>query len=44
MEEQEEEGVVQTNQYMILHEDEVILVDPGGAHVFPGSSQTWRRR
>jgi len=34
-EEQEEEGVVQTNQYMILHEDEVILVDPGGAHVFP---------
>lgn len=34
-EEQEEEGVVQTNQYMILHEDEVLLVDPGGAHVFP---------
>jgi len=34
-EEQEEEGYVQTNQYMIQDGDEVILLDPGGAHVFP---------
>ncbi|HPU78693.1 MAG TPA: MBL fold metallo-hydrolase, partial [Thermosynergistes sp.] len=30
-EEQEEEGVVQTNQYLIQSGDEVILLDPGGA-------------
>ncbi|HXK89228.1 MAG TPA: MBL fold metallo-hydrolase [Thermosynergistes sp.] len=34
-EEQEEGGVVQTNQYLIQSGDEVILLDPGGAHVFP---------
>jgi flavorubredoxin len=34
-EEQEEEGFVQTNQYLIRHGDEVTLLDPGGAHVFP---------
>lgn len=34
-EEQEEKSIVQTNQYMISHGGEVILLDPGGAHVFP---------
>jgi flavorubredoxin len=34
-EEQEDEGVVQTNQYLIQSGNEVILLDPGGAHVFP---------
>ncbi|WP_213697822.1 MBL fold metallo-hydrolase [Acetomicrobium sp.] len=34
-EEIEDEGSVQTNQYMLLSGDEVILMDPGGAHVFP---------
>ena len=34
-EEQEEEGFVQTNQYLIQDGDEVVLLDPGGAHVFP---------
>lgn len=34
-EEVEEEGVVQTNQYIIIDGDEAILLDPGGAHVFP---------
>lgn len=34
-EEKEEKSIVQTNQYMIVHGGEVILLDPGGAHVFP---------
>jgi flavorubredoxin len=34
-EEKEEQGVVQTNQYIIVHGNEVVLLDPGGAHVFP---------
>ena len=34
-EEQEEETAVQTNQYVITSGDEVMLLDPGGAHVFP---------
>ncbi len=34
-EEKEEEGIVQTNQYLIVHNGKGILLDPGGAHVFP---------
>ncbi len=34
-EEQEDVGAVQTNQYLVVHGDEVALLDPGGAHVFP---------
>lgn len=34
-EEEEEEGLVQTNQYLIINKDVGILLDPGGAHVFP---------
>ena len=34
-EEQEEETAVQTNQYVITSGDDVMLLDPGGAHVFP---------
>ncbi|AEH51637.1 oxygen-binding di-iron domain-containing protein [Pseudothermotoga thermarum] len=34
-EEKEEEGIVQTNQYLIIDSDEGFLLDPGGAHVFP---------
>jgi flavorubredoxin len=34
-EEKEEKSIVQTNQYMIIHNGEVVLMDPGGAHVFP---------
>ncbi len=34
-EENEEEGLVQTNQYLIINKDVGILLDPGGAHVFP---------
>lgn len=34
-EEQEEEVAVQTNQYVLSSGGEVILLDPGGAHVFP---------
>ncbi len=34
-EEQEEEVAVQTNQYVISSGGEVVLLDPGGAHVFP---------
>lgn len=34
-EEKEEEGIVQTNQYIILDGNEAMLLDPGGAHVFP---------
>ncbi len=34
-EEGEEEGIVQTNQYLLLDRDEAALLDPGGAHVFP---------
>ena len=34
-EEHENEGVVQTNQYLVVHGEEVALLDPGGAHVFP---------
>jgi len=34
-EEQEEEGIVQTNQYLIVDGNEAMLLDPGGAHVFP---------
>ncbi len=31
----EEEGIVQTNQYLIIDKGEGVLLDPGGAHVFP---------
>ncbi|MDK2864304.1 MAG: hypothetical protein PWP37_496 [Thermotogota bacterium] len=34
-EEAEEEGIVQTNQYLIVDNNEGVLLDPGGAHVFP---------
>lgn len=34
-EEEEDEGLVQTNQYLIIHKGEGILLDPGGVHVFP---------
>ncbi len=34
-EEIEEEGVVQVNQYLVIDNQEVALLDPGGAHVFP---------
>ncbi|ABR31702.1 beta-lactamase [Thermosipho melanesiensis] len=34
-EESEEEGLVQTNQYLIIHNRKGFLIDPGGAHVFP---------
>ncbi|PLV58052.1 MBL fold metallo-hydrolase [Thermotoga sp. KOL6] len=33
--EEKEEEIVQTNQYLILDGDEGVLLDPGGAHVFP---------
>jgi flavorubredoxin len=33
--EEKEEEIVQTNQYLILDGNEGILLDPGGAHVFP---------
>ncbi len=33
-EEREEEGIVQTNQYLILDDGDGVLIDPGGAHVF----------
>ncbi len=32
--EQENEGVVQTNQYLIIHKGKGILLDPGGVHLF----------
>ena len=31
---EEEEGIVQVNQYAIIDGNEVVLLDPGGAHVF----------
>ncbi len=34
-EETEDEGSVQTNQYLLISGDEAVLMDPGGAHVFP---------
>ena len=34
-EEEEDEGMVQTNQYLIIHKGEGILLDPGGVQVFP---------
>lgn len=34
-EEKEEGMAIQTNQYMIVSGKEVVLLDPGGAHVFP---------
>lgn len=34
-EEREEEVAVQTNQYVVASGGEVMLIDPGGAHVFP---------
>jgi len=34
-EEREEESIVQTNQYLIIDGNEAMLLDPGGAHVFP---------
>ncbi len=34
-EEEDEEGLVQTNQYLIINRGIGILLDPGGAHVFP---------
>ncbi len=34
-EEEEEEGLVQTNQYLIINKDRGILLDPGGVVVFP---------
>lgn len=33
--EEKEEEIVQTNQYLIVDGDEAVLLDPGGAHVFP---------
>jgi flavorubredoxin len=33
-EEEEEEGIVQVNQYIIVDGNEAVLLDPGGAHVF----------
>ena len=33
--EEKEEEIVQTNQYLIVDGSEVVLLDPGGAHVFP---------
>jgi flavorubredoxin len=32
--EQENEGVVQTNQYLIIHDGRATLLDPGGVHLF----------
>lgn len=34
-EEEEEEGIVQVNQYLIIHDGVGILLDPGGVEVFP---------
>ncbi len=34
-EEKEESGFIQTNQYLILDDNEGVLLDPGGVHVFP---------
>ncbi|HBT03333.1 MAG TPA: MBL fold metallo-hydrolase, partial [Thermodesulfobacterium commune] len=34
-EEEEEEGLVQTNQYLIINKGKGILLDPGGVYVFP---------
>ena len=34
-EEDEDEGLVQTNQYLIINDGVGVLLDPGGAHVFP---------
>ncbi len=33
--EDSEEGAIQTNQYAIVDNDEAVLLDPGGVHVFP---------
>jgi len=33
--EEREEEIVQTNQFLILDNEEGILLDPGGAHIFP---------
>lgn len=33
--EEEDEGLVQTNQYLIVHDGAAMLLDPGGVHVFP---------
>lgn len=30
----EEEGIIQTNQYLIIHHGKGILLDPGGVHLF----------
>ena len=34
-EEKEEGMAVQTNQYVVTSGKEIVLLDPGGAHVFP---------
>ena len=34
-EEEEEEGVVQVNQYLIINNGKGVLLDPGGVYVFP---------
>nr|WP_041083741.1 MBL fold metallo-hydrolase [Thermotoga profunda] len=33
--EEKQEEIIQTNQYLIVDGNEAILLDPGGAHVFP---------
>lgn len=33
--EEEDDGLVQTNQYLIIHDGVGCLLDPGGVHVFP---------
>lgn len=33
--EEKEQEIVQTNQYLIVDGNEALLLDPGGAHVFP---------
>ena len=33
-EEEEEEGIVQVNQYLVIHQGVGVLLDPGGVHVF----------
>lgn len=33
--EEEDDGLVQTNQYLVVHDGVGTLLDPGGVHVFP---------
>jgi flavorubredoxin len=39
--EEKEEEIVQTNQYLIVDGNEAVLLDPGGAHVFPRGWRTF---